>query len=146
MNRRAVGSVLLALALVIVAATAMVRVLEQTIAPSSVDAIESTEVSSADLPIATTTLGRAQASAVHRALHDLGRGCERPPGQARGEVLRALRVIKRFAADHPRARFPIDDESGSTIALLFVVRDELLICAPSLVHGVDRLIPPEFRP
>jgi hypothetical protein len=61
-------------------------------------------------------------------------------------VLRALRAIKRFVADHPNARFPIDDETGSTLSLLFVFRDELLTCAPSLVEGIASLIPGRYRP
>lgn len=144
--RQPVPVVLLALVVVVLAAVGMVRILEGTLTSSGSGAVGTPQGHSVGLPEPTSTLTAQQARPVHNALHDLGRACRRRPGPAHSEVLRALRVIADFAKAHPRARFPIDDESGSSMTLLFVVRDELLSCAPSLVTRVDRLIPTEYRP
>jgi hypothetical protein len=84
--------------------------------------------------------------AAHRALHAMGRACQKPistrdPNSVRGPV----RVMERFAKDYPNGGFTIDDEPGSTLALLVVLRYELGNCDPSLVAGVEELLPERFR-
>ena len=143
--RHPVTSVVLALAVVTAVAVGTVRVLEHTLAPGRTD-VTSSPRPFAELPSATETLDERHGEPAHRALHSLGRACRRKPAPRRQGVEQPLRAIVRFVARHPSAQFPVDDEAGSTLTLLFVVRDELLTCAPSLVGGIDRLIPEPYRP
>lgn len=98
------------------------------------------------LPTPTASLDPSQVEPAHRALHDLGRACRRPPDRDPERVLRSLDTIERFARLNRDARFPIDDEVGTTLSLLVVVRNELASCAPGLLSRVDALIPSEYRP
>lgn len=140
-------SVVASLAVVIAAAIGMVRVLEATLTGSGTSTGDTLATPGrVRLPQTTESLDRQQAEPVHRALHALGSACRRDPAGRRQGVLRALDVITTFVARHPAARFPVDDESGTTLALLFVVRDELRTCAPTLVSDINRLIPAEYRP
>ena len=140
-------SIVVSLVVVIAAAIGMVRVLEATLTGSGPSAGEALATPGrVRLPQATESLATEQAEPVHRALHALGSACRRDPDGRRQDVLRTLDVITTFVARHPTARFPVDDESGTTLALLFVVRDELRTCAPTLVNDIDRLIPAEYRP
>lgn len=82
---------------------------------------------------------------VHRALHTLGRVCR--PGAVTDPASRARRpvaVILDFARQFPNVSFPVHDETGTTLSLLFVARNEVQSCAPALTARVERLIPPEF--
>lgn len=98
------------------------------------------------LPEPTQTAPRQRVEAVHRALHAMARACKQPvatPDPA--SVRRPLSTMKEFARDFPNAGFTIDDESASTLALLIVLRSELQDCDPTLVPGVEELVPPEYR-
>jgi hypothetical protein len=53
--------------------------------------------------------------------------------------------MERFARDYPGGGFTIDDEPGTTLSLLVVLRYELQGCDPSLVPGVEELLPESFR-
>lgn len=82
---------------------------------------------------------------IHRALHTLGRVCR--PGAVTDPASRARRpvaVILDFARRYPNVSFPVHDETGTTLSLLFVARDEVQSCAPSLTARVELLIPPEY--
>lgn len=82
---------------------------------------------------------------IHRALHTLGRVCG--PGAVADQASRARRpvtVILDFARRYPNVRFPVHDETGTTVSLLFVARNEVQTCAPALTPRVERLIPPEL--
>lgn len=82
----------------------------------------------------------------HRALHALGRACETSGAKRRPGVLpHTVRVIERFAVDYPNGGFAMDDESGTTLALLVVVRFELQGCEPSLARRIEALIPDQYR-
>jgi hypothetical protein len=76
----------------------------------------------------------------------MGRACE-TPGSTRdpAAVARPVEVMERFARDFPDGGFTIDDEPGSTLSLLVVLRYELQTCDPSLVVSVERLLPPRYR-
>ena len=56
-----------------------------------------------------------------------------------------LDVIERFAADYPSGGFKLDDEPGSTLALMVVVWHELRPCAPANVPEIERLLPAKYR-
>ena len=82
---------------------------------------------------------------VHRALHVLDRVC-RPGGgtEQASRARRSVTVILDFARRYPNVSFPVHDETGTTLSLLFVARNEVQSCAPALTARVERLIPPEF--
>lgn len=98
------------------------------------------------LPTPTQFPPRARVEEAHRALHAMGRACE-TPGSTRdpAAVARPVEVMERFARDFPDGGFTIDDEPGSTLSLLVVLRYELQTCDPSLVVSVERLLPPRYR-
>lgn len=84
---------------------------------------------------------------VHRALHNLGRVCRRGGDTDTDQASRARRpvnVILAFARRFPNVSFPVHDETGTTLSLLFVARDEVQDCAPALTAQVERLIPAEY--
>jgi hypothetical protein len=66
-------------------------------------------------------------------------------GAGHGQVERHVAVLLDFARRHPQARFPIDDESGTSLSLLLVVRQELADCDPAHLPDVERLLPRRFR-
>ena len=97
------------------------------------------------IPRPEETAPTAAVKPVHRALHTLGRVCR--PGAVTDQVSRARRpvaVILDFARRYPNVSFPVHDETGTTLSLLFVARSEVQSCAPALTARVERLIPPEF--
>lgn len=97
------------------------------------------------LPRPNETAPPAQVAEIHRALHTLGRVCR--PGADTDQTSRAqqpVAVILDFARRHPNVSFPIHDETGTTLSLLFVARDSVRSCAPSLMARIERLIPSEY--
>ena len=104
------------------------------------------EITPYTLPSPTQQPPRRRVDDVHDALHALGRACDtsaerRDPS----DVRRAVDSIVAFATEFPSAGFRIDDEPGTTLALLIVARHELRSCAPSLMPRVQQLIPQEYR-
>lgn len=96
------------------------------------------------LPKPTQFPPRQRVDKVHRALHAMGRACTRSAA-APDAVRPAVVVMEKFARDYPNGGFTIDDEPGSTLALLIVLRSELEECDPALVPSVEALIPEEYR-
>lgn len=96
------------------------------------------------LPTPTAVASTAAAAEVHAALHAIGRRCRvaRHPTRA---IAAEVGTILQFAARYPNVSFSIDDEKGTTLALLFVVRDAVGRCAPSLVAKVQAAMPPQYR-
>ncbi|WP_280909020.1 hypothetical protein [Streptomyces sp. SAI-090] len=89
----------------------------------------------------------AQVRPVHEALHDIDAVC-RAEGGGGGEqasLTRDVDTIIDFSRRYPDARFPIDDETGSTLSLLLVTRQSMRECAPDLGARVDRALPSDFR-
>lgn len=83
---------------------------------------------------------------VHRALHAIGRICESGDTSERTALVRPqIETILGFARRFPDVSFPIDDETGSTVALLIVTRDGVRTCAPSLMGKVNGALPPEYQ-
>lgn len=110
--------------------------------PPSPDA----QVAPATLPSPTQHPPRGRVETAHQALHALGRGCETPLAQRKPRaVSEPLKVIETFATDFPGGGFTVDDESGTTLALLLVVWNQLKTCEPSLVPQIERLIPAQYR-
>ncbi|MBZ5736398.1 hypothetical protein K8Z61_18050 [Nocardioides sp. TRM66260-LWL] len=98
------------------------------------------------LPTPTQFPPQNRVEETHRALHAMGRACKVPistrrPGSVRGPV----ETMEQFARDFPNGGFTMDDEPGSTLSLLVVVRYELQSCDPSLLPSVDELLPERFR-
>ena len=84
---------------------------------------------------------------VHLALHGLGEACageEASPSESALET--HVSVILDFVRRYPSGRFQLGDESGSSLALLIVLQDELEMCGPSFLPRVRELLPPELRP
>lgn len=84
---------------------------------------------------------------VHQALHSLGRVCRRGGDTDQASASRArgpVNVILAFARRFPNVSFPVHDETGTTLSLLFVARNEVQDCAPALTAQVERLIPAEY--
>ena len=82
---------------------------------------------------------------VHRALHELSRVCT--PGGGTNQSFAARRpvtAILDFARRYPDVSFPLHDETGTTLSLLFVARHEVRSCAPALTERIDRLIPHDY--
>ena len=99
------------------------------------------------IPRPQDTAPAAAVKPVHRALHTLGRLCRRGAVDAKAtQARRPVMVILAFARQYPNVTFPLDDETGTTLSLLFVARNEVTSCAPALTALVERLIPPEFLP
>lgn len=83
---------------------------------------------------------------VHDALHDFDRWCTpQADDRARRHLARGVELIVSFARRHPDSRFPIDDETGTTLSLLLVTRNELRDCAPSAALVADRALPAKIR-
>ena len=98
------------------------------------------------LPTPTEAVPNTQVRPVHQALHALDRTCRRPVSGRQGQQLRStLQPLLRFARQHPNAGFSIDDETGTTMSLLIVIRAELISCAPQYLPRVEALLPEEFR-
>lgn len=97
------------------------------------------------IPRPKETAPAAAVQPVHEALHTLGRVCR--PGAGADQASRARRpvdVILDFARQYPNVSFPQHDETGTTLSLLFVARNEVQSCAPALTARVERLIPAEY--
>ncbi|MFJ9011654.1 hypothetical protein [Streptomyces canus] len=89
-----------------------------------------------------------QVQPVHDALHDIDARCGGNATAASSDQAPLQRDADRvvaFARRYPNARFPIDDESGTTLSLLLVTRQGLLTCAPEAAATVDRALPSDFR-
>ncbi|MEU0023575.1 hypothetical protein ABZ173_38790 [Streptomyces rochei] len=90
----------------------------------------------------------AQVRPVHEALHDIDAICRAKDKGRDGKqtsLTRDIDTIIDFSLRHPNARFPIDDETGSTLSLLLVTRQSMRTCAPTLVPRLDQALPPDFR-
>ena len=98
------------------------------------------------LPSPTQFPPRSRVEEAHRALHAMGRACKVPISKRAPESVRGpVEIMKRFGRDFPDGGFTIDDEPGTTLSLLVVLRYELQNCDPSLVASVEDLLPQRFR-
>ncbi|KPC71789.1 hypothetical protein ADL35_32930 [Streptomyces sp. NRRL WC-3753] len=96
--------------------------------------------------VAFVTPPTAQVRPVHEALHDIDAACGTNGGHSgRTSLTRDVDTVIDFSRRYPEARFPIDDETGSTLSLLLVTRQSMRDCAPALAARVDRALPPDYR-
>ena len=86
----------------------------------------------------------AEIQAAHDALHHIGTECA-APGDSGPDVASDVTTITEFATRYPVGRFPIDDESGTSVSLLLVTRQALEDCAPAEAARVNALLPSELR-
>ena len=143
--RHPVATVLLALGVVAAVSAALV-----SLATGPSDGVPagtpSAEVSPYTLPRPTQHPPQARVDSAHAALHALGRACRTPRAQRDPQtVRRPLDQVEAFADDFPSGGFRIDDEPGTTLALLFVVWDELKTCDPSVAPEIERRLPADYR-
>ena len=83
---------------------------------------------------------------VHETFHGLSRRCA--PGRAdrpRLDVTTAkfVELYRRYPYD--RFRMTIDDESGTMLSAILVLRDELSRCSPRHASAIDPVIPASVR-
>lgn len=98
------------------------------------------------LPKPTQFPPKPRVEEMHRALHAMGRACKTPISRRDpATVSRPVELMERFARDYADGGFTIDGEAGSTLSLLVVLRYELQDCDPSMVPGVEKLLPERFR-
>lgn len=83
---------------------------------------------------------------VHETLHRLDSVCS--PRRADEPALekaveRFVGLYNRYPAD--RFRMKIDDESGTMLSAILVLRDELSRCSPRTAAPIDAVLPPRIR-
>lgn len=83
---------------------------------------------------------------VHDTFHRFPRSCA--PGRADRRRLDAttakfIRLYRRYPYD--RFRMTIDDESGTMLSAILVLRDELSRCSPRHAASVDPVLPASVR-
>jgi hypothetical protein len=140
------AAVLIALVLTAAVAVALAAALQPGPAPAGPVAASQGGTAESMLPKPTQFPPRERVGAAHRALHAMGRACKQPfATRDRASVRRPVEVMEQFARDYPNGGFTIDDEPGTTLSLLVVLRYELQNCDPTLVPGVEELLPERFR-
>lgn len=144
--RRPMVAVLIALVLSTAIAWGVAAALKGEPAPAGRVAAVQGGTAESTLPKPTQFPPRVRVEAAHHALHAMGRACKQPIAtRDPASVARPVEVMEQFAQDYPNGGFTIDDEPGTTMSLLVVLRYELQNCDPSLVPGVDELLPERFR-
>lgn len=139
-------AVLIALAITAAIAVGLATALKPEPAPSQPVAGVQGGTAESMLPEPTQFPPQARVQAAHRALHAMGRACKQPLAtRDPASVRRPVGVMEQFARDYPNGGFTIDDEPGTTLSLLAVLRYELRDCEPALVPGVEELLPERFR-
>ena len=89
---------------------------------------------------------RSAVDDVHRTLHRLPRTCSPQRVDRRRldmTTSRFLDLYRRFPAD--RYEFQIDDEAGTMLSALLVLRDELSRCSPRHAARIDPVLPASIR-
>lgn len=144
--RHPMVAVLIALALTVAVAMGLAAALTPAPAPARPVAGVQGGTAESMLPKPTQFPPRARVEASHRALHAMGRACKQPL-ETRDPALvrRALEAMEQFAREYPNGGFTMDDEPGTTLSLLVVLRYELQGCEPTLVPEVEELLPERFR-
>ena len=128
-----------------VAVVLLVLVLVVAVDQDSAPPVTTPSSQNVTIPRPEETAPASAVKPVHRALHGLGRVCRRGGGTDRASrARRPVNVILDFARRFPNVSFPVHDETGTTLSLLFVARNEVQDCAPALTAQVERLIPAEY--
>lgn len=104
------------------------------------------QVAPSTLPRPTQRPPQRRVRMAHLSLHVLGRACDAQAARRlTADVEDSLDEIVSFARDFPSGGFDVDGESASTLALLVVVRNQLLSCEPSYAPEIERLLPVDYR-
>lgn len=144
--RRPMIAVLLGLMVVTVSSMALAAAIPPSRANPELTSPGAGQVAPSTLPRPTQRAPQRRVRIAHMALHDLGRACEvLATRRQAADVEEPLDEIVSFARDFPSAGFNVDGESASTLALLVVVRNQLLSCEPSHASEVERLLPVDYR-
>lgn len=82
---------------------------------------------------------------VHARLHELARTC-RPKAADKAALGRTTTAFTRYYKRYPSRRFrmQIDDEQGTTLSALLVLRHALRRCSPRLARQVDETLPADI--
>ena len=83
---------------------------------------------------------------VHQTFHRLPEFCGRgrtDNGRLDATTARFTELYRRYPAD--RYRMKIDDESGTMLSAILVLRDELSRCSPQHAARIDPILPPRVR-
>lgn len=83
---------------------------------------------------------------VHQTFHRLPEFCRRgrtDSGRLDATTARFTELYRRYPAD--RYRMKIDDESGTMLSAILVLRDELSSCSPRHAARIDPILPPQVR-
>lgn len=130
----------------LVVITSLAFVLVKALSPDHPSLPLMTESPRSTAPLRDQAAPTAATTRVHQALHALGRICK--PNDTTNQTSQARRpvaVILDFARRYPKTTFHIDDETGTAISLLIVVRQSLRSCAPSLMSRVNRALPSQYQ-
>ena len=144
--RRGPGLLLWAVAATVAGALAVAGVVAVRDRSGGSSGSAATATASAAAPAVTPPAARVRP--VHEALHDIDATCRATVKGESGKqasLARDADTVITFSRRYPNARFPIDDETGTTLSLLLVTRQGLRDCAPALAARVDRALPPDFR-
>ena len=106
-------------------------------------------VAKAPLPLPTGHAPPDRVGEIAAALRTVNRFCDAGPSDRssleRAALRRAVDRIGDFADRYPTAGFDIDDQRTSSLAVLIVVRQELVACAPSMVSAIAARIPAQYQ-
>ncbi|MCP9490446.1 MAG: hypothetical protein MSC31_11310 [Solirubrobacteraceae bacterium MAG38_C4-C5] len=83
---------------------------------------------------------------VHEVFHRLPQSCGRDRADKptlKRTTARFIELYRRYPAD--RFRLTIDDESGSMLSALLVLRAEMAVCSPDDAASIDRVLPAQIR-
>jgi hypothetical protein len=96
-------------------------------------------------PESRTPVPREVQRDVHARLHRLPATCGRQVD--RWAVERTTRRFIRYYERYPSARYrmQIDDEAGTTLSAILVLRHELARCSPRSARPIDEILPPRVR-
>lgn len=132
----------------VLAAIAVVLWLASQPGPDESGAPRGLDGTSASSPAAepASKASEREVERLHQTLHSVARECQKPETiRSFLRIDRDVDIILRFAHRYPEGRFPIDDETGNALSLLFATRDDLRTCAPAAAARINQAMPLEFR-
>ena len=93
-----------------------------------------------------TAMPRPAVDYVHRTFHRLPRSCARGRADRRQLDATTSRFLELYGR-YPPSRFElrIDDESGTMLSVLLILRDELSRCSPRHAARIDPALPQSVR-
>ena len=105
--------------------------------------VDASDVESTLTPVAAPP---AEVDRIHAALHEMGAVCTRDADEAtQVRIETAVDLLVEFALRYPNATFQIDDETGRSLGLLLVARNEMQVCAPRAAARANAALPSQYR-